>query len=227
MDQISAEDLRNTDIYVVRVADGKLVSERIGLNEYETDRISDFGENAATGEFFYTLQLRNSFGDLFRFTQGKTQAIGLDFSTWQSESGINPDLHQRQADHLQPGDLIRIYAINRATGYLGVTETQLQAAGSSNNPLLSFNIDPIRMAPPNLKIWAERNYDIKLGLEQGEVREDQIIGFEGAALTSDKAIKITTQWLDTQGRPLPTALKEGVKYHIDVLIVSRYIPPYA
>ena len=44
------------------------------------------------------------------------------------------------------------------------------------------------MAPPNLKIWAERDYDIKAGLEKGEVRKDQIIGFEGAALTSDKAI---------------------------------------
>ncbi|GAA5526210.1 hypothetical protein Maes01_02809 [Microbulbifer aestuariivivens] len=96
--EINAEDLRNTDIYVVRVADGKLISERIGLNEHEADRISDFGEDEDNSQFFYTLQMRNSFGDLFRWTNGGFR-YGRDFVQWQSKSGINPELHQRQADH--------------------------------------------------------------------------------------------------------------------------------
>ena len=203
---INAKDLRNTDLYVVRVADGQLIAERLGLNEYEVDRISDFGENSDSSEFFYTLQMRNSFGDLFRYARGGFRIIGLDFDKWQSESGINPELHQRQADHLQPGDLIRIYAINRATGYIGVTDTVMQAAGSEGIADLAFHISPIQMRPPNLKVWAERGYDIQAGLRKDEIEEDQIIGFEGAALTSDNYIKITTEWRDHRKRSTNTVL---------------------
>ncbi|MCF6209891.1 MAG: hypothetical protein L3J88_01060 [Gammaproteobacteria bacterium] len=219
LSEISAEDLRNTDLYVVRVADGRLIAERIGLNEYEADRISNFGENAESSQFFYSLQMRNSFGDLFRYASGGFRPVGLNFSKWQSTSGINPALHQRQADHLQPGDLIRLYAINRATGYLGVTTTVMQAAGSDGLANLAFRIDPIQMRPPNLKIWAERGYDIQAGLRKGDIEQDQVIGYEGAALTSDNYLKITTEWLDPQGRPLPSAL-QGAGYTGRIAILS-------
>ena len=69
LETISAEDLRNTDIYVVRASDGKLIAERIGLNEYEANRVGDLGEDSEKHQFFYTMQMRNSFSDTFRFCQ--------------------------------------------------------------------------------------------------------------------------------------------------------------
>jgi len=205
LSQISIDDLRNTDIYVVRVSDGKLIAERIGLREEDVNPV-DFGVDAENSQFFYTLQMRNSFGDLFGFGYGGFKSNSTDFDKWQSESGINPELHQQQADHLQPGDQIRIYAINRVSGYMGVADTTMKAASEEGATGLSFNIDTIEMHPPNLKISAERGYNIKHGLEAGTFREDQVIGFEGAALTSDNYIAITSEWHDPQGRPLPEAL---------------------
>lgn len=62
------------------------------------------------------------------------------------------------------------------------------------------------MAQPNATFWAECDNDIKTGLGKGEVCEDQITGFEGAALTSDKTIKITTLFANNMlpvGEELP------------------------
>ena len=153
------------------------------------------------------------------FASGGYRLPTRDFDKWQIKSGINPDLHERFSDHLQPGDLIRIYAINRASGYVGHTETIVKPAGREGGPRLSFQIDPIVMGPPNLKVLVERGYDIKAGLEKGEVREDQIIGFEGASLTSDKYVKITTKWLDHAGRPMPDSMN-GAGYTGRVAILS-------
>jgi len=208
--EISAEDLRNTDIYVVRVSDGKLISERIGLNEYETSRIGAFGEDAGNSRFFYTIQMQGGTGDKrFRYDM---------FDDWQAASGINPDLHQRQSDHLQPGDAIRIYAINRATGYIGHVDTVMQA-GTLSSGDLSFHIDPIVMGPPNLKIRAERGYKIQSGATKTGDTITQLIGFEGASLTSDTTVTITTEWLDHDGRPLPESLA-GAGYTGRIAILS-------
>ncbi|WP_303909410.1 hypothetical protein [Thiohalomonas denitrificans] len=58
------------------------------------------------------------------------------------------------------------------------------------------------MAPPNLRIWAERKSTIDQGPTQGESR----IGFEGAGLADDTNINIYTEWYGENGRPLPEAL---------------------
>lgn len=59
------------------------------------------------------------------------------------------------------------------------------------------------MQPPELKIWVERDYDIQAGLEKGEIRQDQIIGYEGAALASDRAVVVFTDWRKSDGTGLP------------------------
>lgn len=213
--QITAEEVRNTDVYVVRVSDGKLLAERIGLHQEEAGASLNFGEHEALNGFYYTTLIRGGHveGD-FAYRR---------FDELQSRAGVNPELHERKADHLKPGDRIRIYAINRATGYMGSVETTVQGAGDGGE--LTFPIDPILMGPPNLRIWAERSYDIKAGLTKGELREDQIIGFEGGSLSSDRYVAIYTQWLDHKGRPIPEAL-EGAGYtgRLAVLAGDKTLP---
>lgn len=208
--QISKEDMRNTDIYVVRVSDGKLISERIGLNEYEANRfISNFGENTDKNEFFYTLQIQGGTGDK-RFSYSF-------FEEWQAASGINPDLHKRQADHLLPGDSVRIYAINRSTGYVGHADTVMKAGVSGTD--LSIVVPPIIMGPPNLKVRIERDYKINSGATASDDKITQLIGFEGASLTSDNVVVISTEWFDHKGRPMPDSL-EGAGYTGRIALLS-------
>ncbi|HEY9200503.1 MAG TPA: hypothetical protein VIQ81_02810 [Gammaproteobacteria bacterium] len=210
LSQISAEDLSNTDLYIVRVSDGKLISERIGLNELGKESAPVGTDNL--GRFFYNIPMPGGLNvlDYSRYSESF-------FSDWQASSGINPELHQREADHLQPGDAIRIYAINRATGYIGHVDTTMQATLANGD--LSFPIDPIIMGPPNLKIRAERGYKIEQGATATNDTITRLIGFEGASLTSDTTVTITTEWLDHQGRPLPESL-EGAGYTGRIAIIS-------
>ncbi|MFT4929282.1 MAG: hypothetical protein ACI8WB_005413, partial [Phenylobacterium sp.] len=53
---------------------------------------------------------------------------------------------------------------------------------------------------------AQRQYDIDSGLTKGD-EKDYLIGYEGASLTSDTIVKITTQWFDVDGTPLPKGLE--------------------
>lgn len=210
LSQISAEDLGNTDLYIVRVSDGKLISERIGLNELDKESAPVGTDNL--GRFFYNIPMPGGLNvlDYSRYSESF-------FSDWQASSGINPELHQREADHLQPGDAIRIYAINRATGYIGHVDTTMQATLANGD--LSFPIDPIIMGPPNLKIRAERGYKIEQGATATNDTITRLIGFEGASLTSDTTVTITTEWLDHQGRPLPESL-EGAGYTGRIAMLS-------
>ncbi len=70
---------------------------------------------------------------------------------------------------------------------------------------LTVPIKPIVMRPPNLKIWAERDYTVQEGMTKDESRR-YTIGSEGAALTSDTTVTLYTQWLDHDGSPLPEGL---------------------
>lgn len=223
---LAKEDLRNTDIYVFREADNKLITERIGLSESEVG-ISDFGADDENSRFFYRMEMRGALGDLYRFTRGRFR-FHSEFPDFQAESGMNPELHQVESDHLKPGDLIRIVAVNRATGYMGSTRTVMQAAGSGAGSMgsdLSWDIDRIVMFPPNLKIWVERDYDVKAGLTQGEIRKEQIIGYEGAGLTSDHFIAIYTEWLDQDGSPLPAEMDHaGYTGRLAHLVADRQLP---
>ena len=200
LEGISKEDVKNTDFYVVRVSDGRLIAERLGMHEQEATNGYAFGENTDRGSFFYSQML---YGNAANF--GRPPGFSRKFEELQSRAGINPELHQRKADHLKPGDQIRVFAINRTTGYMGSVDTYIR--GNGENGDLSFPIEPILMGPPNLRIWAERNYEIKHGLTKGEVRENQIIGFEGGSLNTDKFVAIHSRWLDHKGRPIPESLK--------------------
>ena len=61
------------------------------------------------------------------------------------------------------------------------------------------------MYPPNLKIRAERKYEVQSGLTAGDERE-LLIGFEGSGLTSDQYVAIYSEWYDWDGTPLPDDL---------------------
>lgn len=218
LESINKEDVKNTDFYVVRVSDGRLIAERLGMHEQEERGGYTFGDNVDRGSFFYSQMLYGSAGQF-----GRPPGFSRKFEDVQSHAGINPELHERKADHLKPGDQIRIFAINRATGYMGSVDTYIR--GSGENGDLSFPIEPILMGPPNLRIWAERNYEVKHGLTKGEIRENQIIGFEGASLNTDKFVAIHSRWLDHKGRPIPESLKgAGFTARLAVLSGDKELP---
>ena len=128
------------------------------------------------------------------------------FARWQTEAGMNPKFHERVADHVRAGEPVRIIAINRATGYIGSAYTVLDTQNSIYS-VPSVRVPKLKMGPPNLKIWAEREFTVGQGLTAGENRE-YLIGSEGAAETDDLLIKVYTEWLDQDGSPLPAELSE-------------------
>jgi RHS repeat-associated protein len=205
--QISEDDLQDTDLYVFRESDGSLIAERKGLDADELIRnYSDV--DVVNNRFRYTVHL---LGDTFsRFFAGgdyMTEAR-IEFAEWQAAGGLDPRFHQREADHLRPGEQVRLVAINRACGYIGTLTTRLQAAGGGTAPsAISFPIDDLVLRPPNLKLWAEREHEVEAGFTVGETRTHRI-GQEGAAEAGDTVITLYSEWYDHDGRPLPDALAE-------------------
>ncbi len=217
---ISTGDLMNTDMYVFRVSDGKLITERVGLRQEDIGGL-DWGVDGAQARYFYRMEMRGSFGDR---AHNLSQSMA-DYADWQAESGMNPELFEQRSDHLKPGDRIRIVAINRTSGYTGSVYTDMQSPGSSGGADLSFEIDEIVMTPANLKVWVERDYNITAGLSRGEIRKEQIIGFEGAGLSSDTFIAVHTEWLDADGSPLPEELTDaGFTGRLVCLSGDRQLP---
>lgn len=224
---ICYDDMKNTDLYVVRVADGSVLSERLGLNNNDI-RQSDLANDVAESVFTYRTEIRGTAG----FFGGKADARLYESDVWQSNYGLDVGKYdKREADHLKPGEQIKIYAINRATGYLGSITTTVEAhdgedtvssgsAGLDNH--LYFEIDPIEMHPPNLKIWAERKYTPTHGLSNDEEQE-YLIGSEGAALESDTSIYIHTEWLDHDGSSLPSGIP-GFTGRMVRLVADKTLP---
>ena len=172
-----------------------LVTKRQGLNGRDVSAGRNFGQVfSQSNNMQFTMLLRGPASAPFDYV-----GYGESYSEWQSKSGINPLLHKRKADHLRPQEKLRIVAINRKTGYIGTARTTYSTLSNGGE---SVQLD---MQPPNLKIIAEREYDVESGLTQGQERK-YLIGYEGAALASDKIIKITTQWFDHDGSPLPEGL---------------------
>jgi len=201
---ISLEDLRNTDVYVFRESTGELVAERRGLTEDEVRAGDALGANDETGQFFYHLRIRGS-QSLFQRFNWHTRG----FDQYQVDSGIvDPQFHQREADHLRPGENVRLILINRPTGYIGSVTTQLQSPSQSDSGTehhLSFPIPEVELLPPNLTIWAERDTKVEQGATKDEENTYRI-GNEGAGLSDDSLIRVYSEWLDHDGRPLPDAL---------------------
>lgn len=183
-------DFANTDIHVFGPT-GDLITTRIGLRQNESPGL---------------LCQRNG-SDPFA---SPTCTVAHE----------NPTAETRIADFIRnryPGARYRVVVINRSTGYVG---TGFVKVGSEEavNGLNSFVIEGndglvIKMRPPNLKVEVKRvptrskplGNDLCASLAPNEECE-QLIGFEGGALTDDERIVITTTWLDWNGSPLPANL---------------------
>ncbi|NVJ62429.1 MAG: hypothetical protein HWE27_18720 [Gammaproteobacteria bacterium] len=209
LESISEEDFKETDFLIFRESNGMLITKREGLDEdeYRTRSFTYLDQDA--GEATYSIMVRGPNSAPFDYVY-KDRSAGTNFySAWQSEAEMNPALHQRKADHIRPQEKIRVIAINRKTGYMGSVRTTY--GKFITDGYISMTIDKIVMRPPNLKIIAERKYTVEKGLtaNQGEDSErEYLIGYEGAALASDRVITITTEWFDHDGSPLPEGLGE-------------------
>lgn len=192
---ISIADMKETDIYIYRVSNGKIVVKKKGLTDKEII-VSDVG-------FAYDLTLPGPLDDvsdgLWSSLESKT-----DF---QEASGYSPDMIGRRADFLRPGEEVKIIAINRPTGYIGSVTTTVHTPidGSYN-----VQIDNMVMTPPNLKVKVERMFTVEAGLSKNDDKQgkrEYLVGFEGGALTTDTAIEISTEWFEHDGTPLPDELE--------------------
>ena len=185
---LSKEDLKKTDVYIFRVSNGMMVAKHIGLG----------------GEYF--LKTKNTDHFSYRFPIPGARHHGFlphMREGWEDAQGIAESLRGYTGDHLRPGEAIKIIAINRPSGYIGVVNT---TAALPENGVIEIPSDDIVLRPPNLKVWAERIYTVEKGLTDGEQRE-YTIGFEGSGLTTDTMVSIHTQWFDQDGSPLPEELE--------------------
>lgn len=220
LESISKDDLKDTDIYVFRESNGQLVAERRGLHEDELYK-NYSGVDEKAGSFRYTIQLRGSKENNYAIT-GRTGEAA--FSKWQSAGGFKEEFQKRAANHLKAGETVRIIAINRPTGYMGSVKFQLESATASGN-LLNFADQRIELAPPNLKVWAERKNKIEKGMTSGEVKK-HLIGSEGAALGSDISIAIYTDWRDVDGGALPEELADyGYTGRLAKVVAANQLAP--
>lgn len=195
LESISATDLKETDIYIYRVSNGKIVTKKKGLKERDLI-LSDTG-------FVYDLLLPGPLDDvsdgIFVTAQSKTE--------YQEAAGYTPDMIGRRADFLRAGEEVKIIAINRPTGYIGSVTTTVHIPTDGS---FSVKIDDLVMRPPNLKVKVERMYTVEAGLSKNDDKNGQreyLVGFEGGALTTDTAIEISTEWFDHDGSPLPDELE--------------------
>lgn len=201
---ISKSDLQNTDILVFRESTGELVLSRQGVTNAElSGLLRDTGINGQNDHFYYRLMLRGP-ADL-NWNMGGSGDRSGSWQQWASSNNMTEPYQKKAANHLKSGERVKVVAINRATGYMASQSVQLKDSSSLGSGLLSLAVPDMVLMPPNLKIWAERDYKVEEGMTQGEQRH-YLIGSEGASLTSDNAITVYTEWLDQYGRPLPAGL---------------------
>ena len=163
---------------------------------HEDNPIASFGFSSlvlgANDNDYVNAYARNLFGEKF----------GVVRSPWQTGAGSTADINLAQKPNfLKTGEELKLIAINRATGYIGTTKTRITGL-NAKNPI------DIILAPPNLKVIATRDLDDKQGANK-DTRQGHhynVIGSEGAGLTSDNYIAIKTIWLDHDGTPLPDDL---------------------
>ncbi|WP_193345321.1 hypothetical protein [Cellvibrio japonicus] len=208
---ISKEDLKNTDILVFRESTGQLILERSGLKDEEISSRVDIGLGEDDKYFYYRLMLRGpadydlNIGAINRHK---------NWADWAEEYRLAEPLRKREADHPKSGEWVRLVVINRATGYMGTQRVQLMDASKNIMGMLNVKLEDTFLQPPNLKIWAERDHKQEYGLDKGKTSANNVIGTEGASLSSDEKITVYTAWYDEEGRPLPEGLGEdnGLQY---------------
>ena len=210
LEQISQEDLLNTDLYVYRESTGELVIEKSPFAVNQGNALN--GVDTSTDTAFFELAIpgrdgRNAFSNQFR--------VQSSYEQWQASLGVT-EAFQSDSDSLRVGEPIRVVAINRATGYLGSVRTSVSSTSGAD---LGIELEQLVLYPPNIKVRVERHYEVAQGLTQGEGRHYKV-GSEGAALTSDQYVSIHTEWLDQDGGQLPTTLP-GYTARLSTLVASN------
>jgi hypothetical protein len=216
---LAPEHLQDTDLFVVRQANGQLVAQRQGLKDSENAYVPEAGDALANNDIV-TLQgeVRVDYGLIMRGIRDLSNQYVVNnaqqeaangesgFSRWQANGNMAPELYsQNNSDAIRPGETLEVWAINRVTGYIGHAEVVVGENALSQDQL-DTRVPDIQLQPPNLKIWAERRYNIEAGLTQGEQR-DYLISHEGAGEGDDTYIQIFVEWLDQDGpcqTPWPT-----------------------
>lgn len=192
-------DFRNTDIYLFRVSTGQRICSQEGLNT------AHCSVDEESRKMFYRIPVRGPGDNSYFFKQ---IAYGA-FDQWQKQYNFEEEFQKNQADHLRVGEAVKVVMINRATGYMGTGKARI-GVDKDNNPthMLNFSPEEIKLHAPNLKVKAERAYEIDSGLSKTQQGDEpiNIIGFEGSGLVSDKWIRLTTEWMDQDGTPLPNDL---------------------
>ncbi|RBP48517.1 polymorphic toxin-type HINT domain-containing protein [Arenicella xantha] len=210
---ISQEDMRNTDILFFREATGQLILERRGLKQEEAEYRPAIEYNEDANKVAYRVMLRGPDDSVLNIGGGVDRR--QSYEEWATEYQLTEPFQTRESDQPRPGEFIKIVAINRATGYTGTARVQLTSAATNGLTagMLDVEVPPITLMPPNLKVWAERKFEVEAGLTAGEERQNTI-GNEGGALNSDTTVTIFTEWLDESGRPLPDelGLDDGAQY---------------
>lgn len=204
LETISEADFKNTEVLVFRESTGQLIVQRKGLKDNEYDVRQTIGYNSDEQKAAYRIMLRGDKGS--RNRRGLSGG-SFNYQSYASDHLMTEPFQTRKADHPKPGEYVKVVAINRATGYIGTTRVQLKSA-SDNFGALSVVVPEITLLPPNLKIWAERDYKVEYGATKDKDRR-YIIGAEGAGLTSDTTITVYTEWLDHDNSPLPDGLSAG------------------
>ena len=196
LSSISLSDLEKTDIYVFRESTGQLITERKGLKDFDA---GSTGRSEAENDFFhFTIPVR---GPEDQFSTYGRRAGG--FANWQAKNKMNPDLQRFEADHLRPGEALRVVAINRPTGYIGSVRAIMTPPTVGG--YIGVFIPAILMGPPNLKVWATRQYK-PAGLLANSDTERRMVSNGGAATTDDHLVEVHTEWRDHTGYPLPVGL---------------------
>jgi len=103
LQNLSAEDMRLTDIYVYRVSNGTLVVKQSGL------KASQILE--AKNSFYYRMLIPGPLGNR-SFGLGRTFASR---AAWQEALGLAPELVGREADALRPGEQLKLIALGQIT----------------------------------------------------------------------------------------------------------------
>lgn len=229
LDSIKEDDVKNkTDIYVFRVSNGQLMCSLKGLNSNSFNSVGGIND---TGMINYRIPIRgpantNRIHDDQYFFAHTLDDWQDDYRVPNPEDPENPyyvepdspyyDKYSSQesmiwtdnknTDQLRIGEKVKVVMINRATGYMGTALATMGEDIRGEINLIACVAEPINLQPPNLKIKVERQYDVEYGLNKDIEDPEYIVGFEGSGFSSDNYIKISTEWFDHDGTPLPDDL---------------------
>jgi RHS repeat-associated protein len=203
--QISASDLLDSELYVFAAADDRMIGSRWGLypSELNTQPASD-DPNTPEDE---SASLSASFTMVTLIRGPTAMSRGLYIPEYNPATRIadvragleldyNPDPSQSGAPLLREGDAIKIIVINRATGYTGVARGRVHTGPSGITEIVGMDGGPLKLdlRPPRLRIKVQRQFTVKHGATTGEERK-YIVGFEGSGLNTDTVIDIHTEWV--------------------------------